>query len=85
MTNDQHDRHVRHDKSCATGVPTGKISAGLAQLLELPVAIAPASHSQLQQGGQIRKSSERFLKNFQPGRCSERFSAAVSVWDSGGW
>ena len=63
MTNDQHvrhDRHDQHDKSYATGVPTGKISAGLAQSLELPAAIAPASHSQLQKAGRFVKAANAF-------------------------
>ena len=57
---DQHDQHDQRDKSRATGVPTGKISAGLAQLLELPVAIAPASHSQLQKAGRFVKAANAF-------------------------
>jgi len=63
MINDQHvghAQHVRHDKSYATGVPTGKISAGLAQSLELPAAIAPASHSQLQKAGRFVKAANAF-------------------------
>lgn len=60
MTNDQHVRHDQHDKSYATGVPTGKISAGLAQSLELPAAIAPASHSQLQKAGRFVKAANAF-------------------------
>ncbi len=57
MTNDQHDQH---DKSYATGVPTGKISAGLAQSLELPAAIALASHSQHQKAGRFVKAANAF-------------------------
>ncbi len=63
MTNDQHvrhDQHDQHDKSYATGVPTGKISAGLAQSLELPAAIAPASHSQHQKAGRFVKAANAF-------------------------
>lgn len=63
MTNDQHvrhDQHDQHDKSYATGVPTGKISAGLAQSLELPAAIALASHSQIQKAGRFVKAANAF-------------------------
>ncbi len=60
VRHDQHAQHAQHDKSCATGVPTGKISAGLAQSLELPAAIAPASHSQFQKAGRFVKAANAF-------------------------